>query len=108
MKKNEMDGRNAKEMGNGCRRIEQRTKTRCMEQTAGGIRRTNPGSVNTAISGKENGKDAARKNVITSSRRKTADQEPFIGRMKPETARDARMAGTPPASVTASGKSCWK
>ena len=72
------------------------------------IRRTNPGSVNTAISGKENGKDAARKNVITSSRRKTADQEPFIGRMKPETARDARMAGTPPASVTASGKSCWK
>ncbi len=65
-------------------------------------------TVNTVISGKGSGKAAAKKNVITFSRRKVRDQWMFpkilcrrnLAKLALAAARAVHMAGIPHASVT--------
>ena len=75
---------------------------------AGNMLQTGRVTVNTVISGKESGKAAARRNVITFSRRRVRHQWMFpkilcrrnLAKLAVTAARDVRMAGIPPASVT--------
>ncbi len=66
----QMDGGNAKERENGCRLGGQITRILCMLWTGGGMRLINQRSAGIAISGRKSGRSAARKNVITFSRKK--------------------------------------
>ena len=101
------DGGNEAERGMGCRQEGQTAGTG--RGITGDMRETGRVTVNTAISGKESGKAAARRNVITFSRRKNRYQRMFpeilcrrnLAKLAVTAAKDVRMAGIPPASVTA-------
>ena len=102
-----MDGGNETERGTGCRQEGQTAGTG--RGITGNMRRTGRVTVSTAISGKGSGKDAARRNVITFSRKRCQCRKLYqkkrFGKNKMKTApmavKDVHTAGIPPASVTA-------
>lgn len=103
----QVDGGNETERGTGCRQEGQTAGTG--REITGNMRRTGRVTVSTAISGKENGKDAARRNVITFYRKRLQCRELYPkkrfrkSQMKtvPATVKDVHTADIPPASDTA-------
>lgn len=100
------DGGNETERGMGCRQEVQTAGTG--RGITGDMRRTGRVTVNTAISGKESGKAAARRNVITFSRRRVRHQWMFpkilcrrnLAEMAVAAVKDVHTAGIPHVSVT--------
>ena len=107
-------GRNETERGMGCRQERQTAGTG--RGIAGIMQRTSRVTVSTVISGKGNGKDAARRNVITFSRKENRHRQIFQGipchrklaKMAAVTAKAVLMAGIPHASATAYRRFCGK
>ena len=101
------DGGNEAERGMVCRQEGQTARTG--RGITGDMRQTGRVTVSTVISGKGSGKAAVRRNVITFSRRKNRYQRMFpeilcrrnLAKLAVTAAKDVRMAGIPPASVTA-------
>ena len=108
------DGGNEAERGMGCRQERQTAGTG--RGIAGIMQRTSRVTVSTVISGKGNGKDAARRNVITFSRKENRHRQIFQGipchrklaKMAAVTAKAVLMAGIPHASATAYRRFCGK
>ena len=108
------DGGNETERGMGCRQNGQTAETG--RGIAGIMQRTSRVTVSTVISGKGNGKDAARRNVITFSRKENRHRQIFQGipchrklaKMAAVTAKAVLMAGIPHASATAYRRFCGK
>ena len=100
------DGGNEAERGMGCRQERQTAGTG--REITGDMRQTGRVTVSTAISGKESGKAAARRNVITFFWRKVRDQRMFpkilchrnLAEMAVAAVKDVHTAGIPHASVT--------
>ena len=107
-----MDGGNAKERGIRCRKERQITGILCRQQTAGGMRLINQRSAGAVIFGKESGRAAAKKDVITFSwkivknivRHKEICQR--RNPVKQETANSVHMAGIPHVLVTVFRRLC--
>ena len=100
------DGGNEAERGMGCRQEGQTGGSG--RGITGDMRRTGRVTVNTVISGKESGKAAARRNVITFSRRRVRHQWMFpkilcrrnLAEMAVAAVKDVHTAGIPHVSVT--------
>ena len=109
-------GRNGTERGMRCRQERQTAGTG--RGIAGIMQRTSRVTVSTVISGKGSGKDAARRNVITFSRKENRHRQIFQGilcrrnlakvALAAVTARAVLMAGIPHASATAYRRFCMK
>ena len=103
----QMDGGNETERGTGCRQEGQTAGTG--RGITGDMQQISRVTVSTVISGKGSGKDAARRNVITFSRKRCQCRKLYqkkrFGKNKMKTApmavKDVHTAGIPPASVTA-------